>query len=273
MGLKINPVLQAIIAPLTAEEYEQLKENIRKDGLLEPITLWAEESGTIVDGHNRYAICQELGIPFRTKAISLPNIDAAKLWILEHHVGRRNLTDDQRAAIWSDIREQRAAVSRAAAIVKAREAKANPGGPVGDASSSTEKPEKPRTMAAVAAESKISERTLRKLQKLKKINPELYERVRMGTVRLREAMKKATPKKGTKERYAEKDYFARIGRGLAAAFSGTDARLKELISIKKSEWTPEADEGVRRLILNLKEVSKKSNTYATQLRAVLRRNA
>jgi len=179
MSLQINPDLQAVVAPLTPEEYDQLKENIRKDGLLEPIALWEEQSGTIVDGHNRYAICQELGIGFKTKALSFPNIEAVKLWILEHQVGRRNLTDDQRAIIWNDIREQRAAVSRAAAIVKARDAKVNPG-PVEDNAS----PTKPRTMAAVVAESKIPERALRKAQKLKQTNPDLYERVPISASRV-----------------------------------------------------------------------------------------
>jgi ParB-like chromosome segregation protein Spo0J len=265
MSLKINPELQTVVAPLTTEEYAQLRDNIQRDGLLEPITIWAEQSGTILDGHNRHAICLELGIGFKTKALSFPNIEAAKLWILEHQVGRRNLTDDQRAIIWNDIREQRAAVSRAAAIVKAREAKANPG-PVGDNASPTEP--KPRTIAAVVAESKIPERVLRKAQKLKKTNPDLYERVRSGTVTLREASK---PKKNDRK-FAEKDYFARIGRGLAAAFSGTEPRLKELIAIKRDEWTPQADEGVQCIILNLKDVSKKADGYAKKLKAVLKKN-
>lgn len=273
MSLKINPVLQAVVTPLTPDEYSQLKDNIRRDGLLEPITIWSEESGTIVDGHNRYAICGELGIGFKTKALSFPDIAAAKLWILEHQVGRRNLTDDQRAVIWNDIREQRAAVSRAAATAKARDAKANradQAGPVEDNASPTEP--KPRTIETVAAESKIPERTLRKARGLKKTNPDLYERVRAGTISLREAMKKAKPK-AAKERYTEKDYFARIGRGLAAAFSGTDARLKELTQIKKSEWNPTAKEGIQCLILNLKEVSKRADGYALKLNAILKRNA
>ncbi len=93
MGLKINPELQAVVAPLTTEECAQLRDNIQKDGLLEPITLWAEESGTILDGHNRYAIChcelpsasmprylqlQSLFKPsFRTAAANSTAIDAA----------------------------------------------------------------------------------------------------------------------------------------------------------------------------------------------------
>jgi hypothetical protein len=123
-------------------------------------------------------------------------------------------------------------------------------------------------MAAIVAESKVPERTLRKAQGLKKVNPELYERVKQGTITLREATK---PKPAV-ERYSEKDYFARIGRGLACAFSGVGARLTELTTIKKSEWTPQAEEGIRCLILNLKEVSEIADDYTTQLRAVLKRN-
>jgi hypothetical protein len=280
--LKVNPELRAVVAPLTAEEYAQLRDNIRREGLLEPITLWAEGSGTIVDGHNRYEICQELSIGFKTKTLSFPDVAAVKLWILEHQVGRRNLTDDQRAVIWNDIREQRATVSRAAAIVKAREVNPNnrkPPASVGPATveeyvSPTVNPSvtpKLRTMTAIAIESKIPERMLKKAQGLKRNNPEVYERVRAGSLTLREATKPVA--KPVKERYAEKDYFARIGRGLAASFSGVDARLKELIQIKKSDMTPAAVEGIRCLILNLKEVSKKADGYAAQLRAVLKRNA
>jgi hypothetical protein len=270
MSLYINEELKSLVAPLSADEYSLLRENIRRDGLLEPLTLWAERSGTIVDGHNRYAICQELGIGFKTKALSFSSIDAVKLWVLEHQIGRRNLTDSQRAVIWNDIREQRAAVSRASAIVKARAAVGSAA--VEDNASSTVKPtiEKPRTRAAVAQESKVPERMLKTAQALKKTNPEVYERVRAGNLTLREATKK--PAKPAKERYTEKDHFTRIGGGLAAAFSGVDARLTELTHIKKSEWTPEAEEGILCLILNLKEVSKKADGYSTKLKDVVKRN-
>ncbi|MGA8213088.1 MAG: hypothetical protein WB799_05815 [Candidatus Sulfotelmatobacter sp.] len=91
-----------------------------------------------------------------------------------------------------------------------------------------------------------------------------------GNAHLGEMKRAMEPAAPAIERYAEKDYFARIGRGLAAAFSGVDARLAELVRIKKSEWTPEAEEGIRCLILNLKEVSEKADGYATSLRAVLK---
>jgi hypothetical protein len=81
-----------------------------------------------------------------------------------------------------------------------------------------------------------------------------------------------TPKPKSRANYSDKDYFARVGRGLAAAFSGVDERLTELANIKKSEWTPEAEEGLECLVRNLKEVSKKADAYAVDLKSVLKRN-
>ena len=102
---------------------------------------------------------------------------------------------------------------------------------------------------------------------LEEANLDVFRRVQEGSLQVR------TPKPKSRANYSERDYFARVGRGLAAAFSGVDERLTELASIKKSEWTPEAEEGVRCLLLNLKEVSEKADDYAAKLKAVLRKNA
>ena len=50
-------------------------------------------------------------------------------------------------------------------------------------------------------------------------------------------------------------------------------RKRKLIAIKKSEWTPQADEGIRCLLHNLTEVSDKADAYANQLRAVLAKHS
>ena len=105
------------------------------------------------------------------------------------------------------------------------------------------------------------------LQSLKESNPEVFQRVQAGTLKMR------TPKPKSRADYTEKDYFRRVGAGLANAFSGVDERLTELTHIKKSEWTADSEEGVKCIILNLKEVSQKANEYAVRLKAVLKRNA
>ncbi len=50
-------------------------------------------SGTLVDGHNRFEICERLGIAYRTVELDLPDRDAAIVWIIDNQLGRRNLPD------------------------------------------------------------------------------------------------------------------------------------------------------------------------------------
>jgi hypothetical protein len=52
---------------------------------------------TIVDGHNRYDICQEHGIPFAIMEKEFENRDEALMWMISTQLGRRNLTTYQKA--------------------------------------------------------------------------------------------------------------------------------------------------------------------------------
>ncbi len=56
--------------------------------------MWEGEH-VLLDGHNRYAICQKHGLPFTTRLLALPDLGAAKRWMLAHQLGRRNLTAEQ----------------------------------------------------------------------------------------------------------------------------------------------------------------------------------
>jgi hypothetical protein len=77
MFLTINPELQSLIPPLTTEEYAQLEANILQDGCHDPLIVWQEEQ-TLLDGHNRYAICEHHGRPYTTIEVHLPTLEAAK---------------------------------------------------------------------------------------------------------------------------------------------------------------------------------------------------
>jgi len=92
--LTILPELQSLIPPLTPEEYAQLEANLLAEGCREPLVLWQEEQ-TLLDGHNRLTICEAHGLPYDTHEVSLPDLDAAKLWIYDNQLGRRNLTPHQ----------------------------------------------------------------------------------------------------------------------------------------------------------------------------------
>ncbi len=92
--MNINPELQSLIPPLTPDEYAQLEQNVLADGCHDALVVWQEEQ-TLLDGHNRYAICARHGLPYHTTELSLPDLDAAKQWMIANQLGRLNLTPEQ----------------------------------------------------------------------------------------------------------------------------------------------------------------------------------
>lgn len=59
--LNIDPEFKNLIRPLRREEYRQLELNLVMEGCREDIIAWND---TIVDGHNRYEICNKMRIPY-----------------------------------------------------------------------------------------------------------------------------------------------------------------------------------------------------------------
>ena len=100
MKIVVDQEFQSLIPPLSSDEFSILKNNIQSDGCREPIVLWrSDENLIIVDGHNRYRICNEYGIKFDTVLYDFLNRDEVKLWIINNQFGRRNINDFQRAEL------------------------------------------------------------------------------------------------------------------------------------------------------------------------------
>ena len=91
--MKIDKEFEQLIPPLAEEEYKRLEASIVKEGCRDALVLWDD---TLVDGHNRYRICQEHDIAFQTVRRDFADRNAVKLWMLNNQLGRRNLNDFQR---------------------------------------------------------------------------------------------------------------------------------------------------------------------------------
>lgn len=63
------------------------------DGCRDPILVW---NGTIVDGHNRYEICNRLQIPYAVQNMNFDSRNDAIIWICNNQLGRRNITEETR---------------------------------------------------------------------------------------------------------------------------------------------------------------------------------
>ena len=91
--LIIDNEFKSLIHPLRPKEYEQLEKNILKDGCRDSIITWKR---IIVDGHNRYEICQKHKLPFNIIEMNFNSRDEAIVWICANQLGRRNITDETR---------------------------------------------------------------------------------------------------------------------------------------------------------------------------------
>jgi len=97
-ALTIDPEFRGLIPPHTYGEFKALRENIKTHGCHDPLIV-LKDLGIILDGHRRYDICIEEGIPFEIVEIDLPNRTEAKIWIIMNQRGRRNLKESQRAML------------------------------------------------------------------------------------------------------------------------------------------------------------------------------
>jgi ParB-like chromosome segregation protein Spo0J len=266
LELTIDPEFQSLIAPLTPPEFDLLKTQILERGCLQPLCVWKTEDNRriLLDGHNRFRICTENNKHYSTVNVRLASREHARLWILENQAGRRNLTDDQRAVVWNELREQRSTLVQAVKLQKARDAKA--GVSISAISTEIEQPKRD-TRAEIAKEASLSESKLRRAQRLKKYQPELYEKVLRGELTLRDVVKEF-PKRI--EALKDQDYFRRVARKLDGVYQGKlKEMLGELCRLKQRDMTPVAEKGLQQVISFLEEVSERSGDYASKLKAIL----
>ena len=101
--LKIDPELRDLLPPLTDEEYKQLEKNIVENGFDKnfPIMVWHD---FIVDGHNRYEICEKHEFDFVYGNLGYETKEEVMEWMLDIQLGRRNLSPIQRIAITEKYR-------------------------------------------------------------------------------------------------------------------------------------------------------------------------
>ena len=166
--MKIDKEFQGLIPSLTEDEYQQLEANIIADGCRDALVTW---NGILIDGHNRYRICQENDIPFATISKDFPDREAVIEWIIRNQFGRRNLTPFQRAELALKLKP---VVEKKAEARKLSTLKQN----VSDTQKSAERIETRDELAAMAG---ISHDTLKRAEVIKeKGTPEQVQRAREG---------------------------------------------------------------------------------------------
>ena len=190
MQIKINEVLRDYIEPLTEAERTALERSLLAEGCRDALVLWND---VLVDGHNRYSICQQHGIPFKvTQNTSFKDMEDVMLWMIDNHLGRRSVSDFQRGVL--ALRQQEILAKRQQAEMeraKAEDAAIAPPDPESEEAAPPPKVKAKREDIARAA--RLSANTLGQIEKItRSATPELVDAVRAGTISINAAATVAT---------------------------------------------------------------------------------
>jgi N6-adenosine-specific RNA methylase IME4 len=94
--LTVDKEFKNLIPPLSPEEREGLEKSIINEGCRDPLVVWGY---TIVDGHNRWEICNKHGIQCSMIQKEFADRNEAMIWIIRNQFGRRNLLPFHRAEL------------------------------------------------------------------------------------------------------------------------------------------------------------------------------
>lgn len=103
--LHIDKELSRFLPELTKEERSDLRQSLMEDGCTDPVIYW-KETGAIVDGNNRFDICNHEGLGFPSKEKSFETQLDAKRWILKRQFGRRNLPPMARVTLVQQVEHE-----------------------------------------------------------------------------------------------------------------------------------------------------------------------
>ena len=193
VNIVVNEDLKAYIDPLTADEHDALERSLLAEGCRDALVLWGE---VLVDGHNRYGICQRHGLPFQTvQNTRFQSMEDVHLWMIDQHLGRRSVSDFQRGVLAlrkKEIVAQRDAGRQAAARDASLRAEvlgeAHPAAPPidGTPAVAAEPPLKSRESVAKAA--RLTSGQVAMIEKIQKdAAPELVTALKSGAITLNAA--------------------------------------------------------------------------------------
>lgn len=180
--MQINQKFKNLIPPLSVEERELLKESIKSEGVRDKLIVW---NGMLIDGHNRYEICQELKIPFETQEKDFDSESEAEEWIMRNQLARRNLPDVERARIALKLKDRVAVKAKERQVAQLKQnstvvpnlAQRQETNILPNLAECTES----KTMIVLAKQAGIGKETLRKVEKVDKTAPEPIKQA-MGKV-------------------------------------------------------------------------------------------
>ncbi|MCW0438146.1 plasmid replication/partition related protein [Xanthomonas sacchari] len=193
MNIVVKEDLKAYIDPLTADEYAALERSLLAEGCRDALVLWGD---ILVDGHNRYGICQKHGLPFQTvQNTRFQSLQDVHLWMIDQHLGRRSVSDFQRGVLALRKREILAERRASAAAAEASAADATDPDAAGETANDTDTDTPPwadapapLSRAELARVARLSNSQVVQIEKIQKqAAAEVVEAVKSGAISINAA--------------------------------------------------------------------------------------
>lgn len=254
MNIVVNEELKNYIDPLTPEEHEALERSILAEGCRDALVLWGD---VLVDGHNRYGICQKHGLPFQTvQNARFQSIEDVHLWMIDQHLGRRSVSDFLRGVLALRKKE----------IVAERQARTSAEtAPAAETQPQADTPAPLNSREAVAKAARISSSQVVMIEKIRKqAAPELVAAVKSGTISINAAAAVATlpAEEQVAAAVAGKDELKQAAKRVR------EARRKPREEAPASE-EPTTPDMVQRLQQRVAELTAENEALRRQLAALL----
>jgi hypothetical protein len=186
MTITVSEELKAYIDPLTPEEHDALERSLLAEGCRDALVLWGD---LLIDGHNRYGICQKHGIPFQTvQHPHFKTMDDVHLWMIDQHLGRRSVSDFQRGVL--ALRKREILAQRQAAALATPSDRATEPAPAAEEAAETPPVSTPalKSRADIARAARLSANQVVLIEKIQtQAVPELVDAVKQGTISINAA--------------------------------------------------------------------------------------
>lgn len=222
--LRVRDDLRRLIPPLSEDERHQLEANLLSEGCRDPLVLWGD---VILDGHNRFDICEKHGLPFETiPAGGVDDDESAREWMLRNQLGRRNLSPSAASDLRGMLYRQRK----------------KPVGRPGQELHQSDAINGERTSAAVAKETGVSSGTIERdgayseaLDKLEAIDPQIRGKLHKRDGALGKALgKRDATALSKKPPDIQRAILDRIESGCAKNYAAARQQVKRATFVQKA---------------------------------------
>jgi ParB-like chromosome segregation protein Spo0J len=234
----------AMLMPeMPEEEYQELKESIRKNGQQDPIVILGDK---IIDGRHRFRACRELGKkPLRKTMCGLGITDPYE-YVIATNLHRRHLDAGQRSAVGVKLKAHYAELAKERQIRK----------PVDSVKENLPEQNKGQARDQAGKAVNVSGKSIDMAARVESASPELFELVHAGQVPVSSAEKIVKTVEPSKLKKVVKDVAKSENPKKAAVAAVRTAKSPaKADSEKDAERVPSKSADIKRLADELNKLS------------------